>query len=360
MLVTSSQDSEWARLPGITQPARCRRETWVWHKIALLTLHTWVRLSWTMISPQDRALPSPPRRRATPQRLWGLTPPMSPRMQAPLSTPPGTFSFVVAASENPLRRVANTLFLAPRRDPFITPTQTLKATFCSPGSTTSMGPTDPRTSWMGKWGLDYPAKFSDAPTNTTRFPVRGPTRIRPRSSTTSTAPWIWTWGWTWQPTTTPVPFSVTWGNSASSRSSSASGSTPSSSATPKSVAIKLLAPCTSWSLTSQWSTSVVRSRPTTSASGRIAPGRANRSRQNTNWSTTFGCTLEKSLSPAPSLAAGRSSHGRKTWRYTRGRIQVIKIITIAQALFDIKLFYLNSKPGVGAVTERTRGFISLL
>lgn len=38
----------------------------------------------------------------------------------------------------------------------------------------------------------------------------------------------------------------------------------------------------------------------------------------------------------------------------------MQIITIAQALFDIKLFYLISKPGVGAVTERTRGFISLL
>lgn len=140
-----------------------------------------------MIFLRDRALPSPPRRPATPQGLWGLMQPMSPRTRVPRSTPPGTFSFAAEASENHLRRAANTLFSAPRRGLFIIPTQTAKATFCSPASTTSMGPTDPRMCSTGKCVLDYQVRFSGVPISTTRSPAQGPTLIRPPSSITSTA-----------------------------------------------------------------------------------------------------------------------------------------------------------------------------
>ncbi len=183
--------------------------------------------------------------------------------------------------------------------------------------------TAPQTCSTGRCDSDYRGRFSGDQTSTTRSPARGPTLTQPLSCTTSTAPWIWTWGWIWQRITiTPEPSFATWGSSVLSKSSSVSGSNRSSSAIRRRVAIKLSAPCMSWSPTSRSSTLEDPNRATTSAFGKSVPGKASPLKPNINWSITYACIREKNLSPARSLDVAKSSRDQKTSRFTREHIQV--------------------------------------
>ncbi len=190
-------------------------------------------------------------------------------------TPRGDFSFAAVDSRNRHRREASTHSSAPLPARSITLTQTAKAIFCSLASTSSMDLTAPQTCSTGRCDSDYRGRFLGDQTSTTRSPARGPTITQPLSCTTSTAPWIWTWGWIWQRIPiTPEPSFATWGSSVLSKSSSVSGSIRSSSAIRRRVAIKLSAPCMSWSPTSRSSTLEDPNRATTSAFGKSVPGKA--------------------------------------------------------------------------------------
>ncbi len=246
-------------------------------------------------------------------RLWVRTRLMSHHTRARRLTPRGTFSFAAVDSRNRHRREASTHSSAPLPARSITLTQTAKAIFCSLASTSSMDLTAPQTCSTGRCDSDYRGRFLGDQTSTTRSPARGPTITQPLSCTTSTAPWIWTWGWIWQRIPiTPEPSFATWGSSVLSKSSSVSGSIRSSSAIRRRVAIKLSAPCMSWSPTSRSSTLEDPNRATTSAFGKSVPGKASPLKPNINWSITYACIREKNLSPARSLDVAKSSRDQKT------------------------------------------------